>query len=261
MKTTYLSKTKYHRRTTPWLFIGVSSVAVLVILTGLFSHSFYNLMTFMTGASTSTGQTASTFSSFFSSQSGLKEEMSRLQEENTLLKVNLSDRDMLLNENADLKAGVFVKEETGRTVARLISKPPFTPFDIFVINKGEAHGIQEGNRVMIGEVWIGTITKVEKSISHITLLSSSKNDTPVLVGEGSVPAILKGKGGGNFGITLPQGSQISQDDFVYSASTSESYYIGKVGHIEDNNDNTLISALVSFPFSMYDVSYVEIISS
>ncbi len=261
MKTTYLSKTKYHRHATPWLLIGVSSVAILIILTGLFSQSFYNLMTFMTGASTNTGQTANTFSSFFSSQSELKKELIRLEEENTLLKVNLSDRDMLLKENADLKAGSFVKEETGRIVARLISKPPFTPFDVFVINKGESHGVSEGNRVMIGEVWIGTITKVESSVSRITLLSNSSNETPVLVGEKAVPALLKGKGGGNFGITLPQGSPVSQNDFVYSASTSESYYVGKVGHIEDNNDNTLISALVSFPFSMYDVSYVEIISS
>lgn len=243
------------------MLISVSAVAVLIILTGLFSQSFFSVMTFLTGAASGTGQTANTFSSFFASQAGLKEENSKLQEENSLLKVQLSDRDMLLKENADLKAGVFLKEETGRIAAKLISKPPFTPFDVFVINKGESHGIHEGDRVMIGETWIGSITKVEKETAHLTLLSNSQNETPVLVGEHAVPAVLKGKGGGNFGITLPQGSQVADGDFVFSASTTEALYVGKVGHIEENNDNTLISVLVSFPFSMYDVSYVEIIPS
>jgi cell shape-determining protein MreC len=261
MKTTYLSKTKFRRRASPLPLITVSVVAVLIILTGLFSQSFFSIMTFLTGATSNGGQTASTFSSFFSSQSDLKNEIEKLKEENSLLTVQLSDRDMLLKENADLRAGAFLEEETGRIAAKLISKPPFTPFDVFVINKGESHGIRDGARVMIGETWIGTISKVESATAHITLLSNSQSETAVLVGDKAVPAVLKGKGGGNFGITLPQGSQVANGDFVFSASTSESYFIGKVGHIEDNNDNTLISVLVSFPFSMYDVSYVEIISS
>ena len=262
MKTTYRSKNNKHKKKT-FLTLAVVVVALIIIFfTGLLSKTFYKGMVFLSFGKDSSGQTVSSFIGLFSSKNSLIKQNQDLREKINEMSISSSDRDALVKENGDLKATLHLQQGTqNRIGASVLSKPPFTPFDVVVVNAGEKAGVKIGNRVMVGGTYVGTVISVSDYTSNIQLLSSSSYKTDVFIGDKALPAVLSGKGGGNFEVSLPQGSNIKEQDLVFATLQNEVLYIGKVSHILENSDNTLMTLLIAFPFSLYELSYVEIISS
>ncbi len=261
MKTISRSKNNRGRNRAIILGVALTLGASLLIFTGLFSKTFYGTMVALSGGSQGVGQAASSFASVFKSKASLESENAELQKLIDEKDALLSDRDFLLKENANLKANTHFMEDTGRTRARVLSKPPFTPFDVVVVAVGESDGIKEGDRVMLGEIYLGSIEYVDKDSSRIKLLSSPDADIESYIGDDAVPASLSGKGGGNFKTSLPQGSNVKEGDIVVSYHGNTPFMVGKVSKVIDNDDNTFMTILLTLPFNLYSLSYVEIISS
>lgn len=259
MKTTFRSKN--NRARTHTLIVGgvIALVTIIIFTTGLFSKTFYASMVGLTGASIATGQGVTTFFSLFSSKAALQDKNNQLQQELLAKDAELADQEILVKENADLKAMWHFKNETGNILARVMSKPPFTPYDVFVVDAGEGQGVEVGNRVMIGQIYIGTVTSVSSDSSLITLLSTSDGAHEAYIGDDALPVTLNGRGGGNFETTLPLGSKISVGDLVITYYSQTPYQIGTVSKIIDNEDNTFMTVLLTLPFNLYSLSHVEII--
>jgi len=219
-------------------------------------------MVFLSFGKTSGTQVASSFLGLFSSKHALIQENQDLTSQLNILKLSVSDREALVKENGDLKASLHLRRDTQNKIgATVLSKPPFTPFDIIVINTGEKAGVKVGSRVMLGQTYLGTVIKVSDYTSEVQLLSSSLTKTDVFIGDKALPAVLSGKGGGNFEVSLPQGSDVKEQDLVFATLHNEVLFVGTVTHIIENSDNTLMTLLIAFPFSLYELSYVEVISS
>jgi len=233
---------------------------VIIFTTSLFSKTFYASMVSLTGARITTGQSITTFFSLFSSNASLKNRNNQLEQELLAKDASLADQEILVKENADLKSMLHFKNETGNILARVMSKPPFTPYDVFVVDIGEESGVVVGNRVMIGQIYIGTVTSVSSDSSLVTLLSTSENVSEAYIGDEALPVTLNGRGGGNFETTLPLGSKIKEGDLVVSYYSRTPYQMGKVSKIIDNEDNTFMTVLITLPFNLYSLSHVEIIS-
>ena len=262
MKTTYRSKNNKHKKKTFLTLTVVIVALVIIFFTGLLSKTFYRSMVFLSFGKESSSQGVSSFWGLFSSKNNLVKENEALKSQLDTMNVSVADRDALIKENGDLKATLHLQQDIqNRIGANILSKPPFTPFDVVVVNAGAKAGIKVGNRVMVGGTYLGTVISVSDYTSNIQLLSSPSNKTDVYIGNSALPAVLSGKGGGNFEVSLPQGSNIKEQDLVFTTIQNEVLYIGKVSHVIENSDNTLMTLLVSFPFNLYELSYVEIISS
>ena len=262
MKTTYRSKNNKARKKTLLTVAAVLAGLLLIILTGLISKTFYTSMVFLSFGKTSATNTASNFWSLFASKHTLEIENQNLKSQIQSLGVALSDRNALAKENGDLRASLNLKQDTSHYIqARVLSKPPFAPFDVITIEGGAKAGIKVGQRVMVGTTYIGTVTSASDYTSQITLLSSPANKTDAFIGDNALPATLSGKGAGNFEVSLPQGSEVKEGDLVFATLGTDVLSIGKVASISQNEASTLMTVLIAFPFSLYDLSYVQIISS
>jgi cell shape-determining protein MreC len=258
-----ISRSKNNRGRNRAIVVGVGFAlcAALIIFTGLFSKTFYGTMVALSGGRDNVGQAASTFASVFKSKASLESQNAELRKLLAEKEVLLSDHDFLAKENADWKASTHFKQDSGRTLVRVLSKPPFTPFDVVVVAAGESDGVKIGDRVMLGEIYLGSVEHVDEDSSRIKLFSSPDADIESYIGDDAVPALLSGKGGGNFETSLPQGSNVSEGDLVVSYHGDSPFMVGKVSKVIDNNDNTFMTILLALPFNLYSLTYVEIISS
>lgn len=261
MRTNYLLRNNKTKKKSVVTGIIVALFLAVFTVTGLFSSAFFKAMTFLSMSSDGVGQTASSFSALFSSRASLEEENEKLKNEVALLETRLADKNAVVAENARLKASAYLKEDTGRVQARLLSKPPFTPFDIITVEGGTEQGINENSRVMLGSLFLGMVTSSSNDQSRITLLSTPGGKIDAFIGESALPATFVGKGGGNFEASLPQGSSVSEGDLVFTFLDSDLLYIGNVISVIQDGDNTLMRVLLKLPVNLYELSYVEIIPS
>ncbi len=258
-----ISRSKNNRGRNRALILGgaFTILGVFLVLTGLFSKGFYGAMVALSGGSDTIGQGASTFASVFKSKASLEAENDDLRKLVAEKEALLTDQSFLERQNADLRSSLYFKQDTGRLLVQVLSKPPFTPFDVIIIGSGEAEGVKKGDAVMLGSIYLGTVESVESDSSRIRLLSAPGTDIESYIGNDALPALLKGKGGGNFEATLPQGSKVSEGDLVVSYHGTVPFMVGSVSKIIDNNDNTLMTILLTLPFNLYSLSHVEIIPS
>lgn len=261
MKTTYLSRNNKAKKKTYVTIAVVIALLLMLIFTGLLSKTFFRAMQVLSFSHDQTGQAVSSFSGLFKSRVSLQEENHSLKEQIALLENRLADREILIKENSDLRASLHLKEDTGRIQVRVLSKPPFAPFDIITIGQGESQGIKAGDLVMLGELYLGKVSEVFPDSARVTLLSSPGERIESFVGDDSLPATFTGKGGGNFEASLPQGTPISAGDLVFTTINSQVLYIGNVVSIVGNNANTLMNVLLKIPVNLYELSYVEILPS
>jgi len=258
-----ISRSKNNRERYKALLGAVTMIIIVTVLivTGLFSDTFYKSMVGLSGASAGTGQALGSFSSLFISKASLKKENNDLKKQLAEKEVLLSDQNILAQENADLKAASYYKYDTGNISARVLSKPPFTPFDVLVIEGGTSQGVVKGDRVMIGRIYLGTVSEVSSDSSRVTLLSAPGSAHEAYVGDDALPVLLKGKGGGNFETSLPQGSRVAEGDLVFVYYSETPFQIGTISKVISDEDNTFITLLLTIPFNLYSLGHVEIISS
>jgi cell shape-determining protein MreC len=229
------------------LVMFLARVPLSNVLGGLLSTLGAPLWNLRDTLSEKTAQTRA----LFSSKVVLAEENARLRSEIDAIIVESLSRDTLREEN------VLLKEQLGRfigqtvIVARVLSAPGSSPYDTFVIDAGEAHGLSLGMEVYgDGDFVIGEITKVWKESSVVTLYSAPEASVSVSIGTSSIPAIAHGVGGGNFRVTLPKGLPVIPGDLVEMPALSPTY-LGVVGGVARPEGSSLQVVFTSLPFNIY----------
>ncbi len=175
---------------------------------------------------------------FFAFKNNLINQNLALTDEVTRLQLKEIDYDNVIKENENLKNQLGLKGSKDRTLSRVLSKPPQSPYDTLVIDGGSAAGIGLGNKVYLSDtIIIGTIVNVTPNTSLVELFSNSNHKQQVVSDRTGASFEALGRGGANLSIEVPKDTDILWgDSFSYlglSAST-----IATVYYIDTNSQSS-----------------------
>ena len=186
------------------------SVGVLMNMRNYFESSGATLPTYLR----SRGELVAKILSLeeqIAAQSGDNATIARLGRENEELRMLLGD----------------TKDE--RILAGVIARPPSTPYDLLMIDRGARDGIVKDAIVYhSSQHAVGMISRVYETTSLVTLFSSSGVESTVYVYGPDVFAYAYGEGGGVIRISLPQGILVHEGDVVVLPSL----HMGDLGIVE-----------------------------
>jgi cell shape-determining protein MreC len=210
---------------------------------------------------------------FWSVQNGFSDSVHSLQTlirskldieaENTHLKDLLAreaiegySREALREENDELKAKLGRSPEFSYMLTQVLASPPVSPYDTFIIDVGEDNGSVLGMDAFTdGDFKVGTITRVWKRSSLVTLSSAPESTLSVTVGSNAIPAVARGVGGGNFRITLPKGVDVKIGDLVNIPALAP-MYAGIIMAIDKPEGSSLESLFISLPLNIFQTKYL-----
>jgi hypothetical protein len=172
--------------------------------------------------------------------------------ENALMKA-------LQDENTQLKQVLARKGDRALTLAYILKKPPFSAYDIFILDVGTADGVQIGNPVYaLGNILIGEIAEASTPhISKVKLYSSFGEKFDVYIGPKSLAAHAIGRGGGAFEAELPRDSEVKEGDVITIPSLASGTF-GTVAKVLSDPARPFATILFSQPLNLYEQKWVEV---
>ncbi|MCX6703597.1 MAG: rod shape-determining protein MreC [Candidatus Zambryskibacteria bacterium] len=205
--------------------------------------------------------TQSTFSGFF----GYFRRVSTLQSENEQLRLQLeilhikeAGFDQIKTEYEDLKGLLNATSTPEVLLARVLSKPPFTPYDSLVLDKGSAKGVKVGDTVYANQALVlGRISQVTSGFSYATLFSSGGESGEFTISRTGVSVSVLGIGGGNFEISLPKDFDIVVGDTLLYPAYDEGI-VAKVYAVDETSQNSFKKVYARIPGSLFKIKSVLI---
>ena len=198
------------------------------------------------------------FFAYFTRQSTLQKENELLRNELWASNAKEIQYELLKTEYADLKALVQASSTTGTLLARVISRPPFTLYDSFVVDRGSNDGVVVGDKVFAHEAFvIGLVTSVASDFSYVTLFSSGGENREMVIGRTGNSVSVSGRGGGNFEIVLPKDFDILVGDVLLEPS----YDLGMVAQVyavDEASQSSFKKVYARTPYSFFQIKSVLI---
>ncbi len=181
---------------------------------------------------------------------GLHEELaSRSGDRSTIVR--------LTSENDELRA-LLGDTRDERILAGVIARPPSTPYDVLVLDKGSENGIVVGAIVhQANQHAIGIVTRVYTSMSLVTLFSSSGAESTVYLYGPDIFAYAYGEGGGVIRISVPQGIDVHEGDSVVLPSVG-SGDLGVIERVVSVPTQPEQSAYLTFPIPIQSLHAVTV---
>lgn len=238
--------------------IVLSFIAILLLL-WFFGNFFKNLVHIVANPVLNSKNfvvdLSGNFLNYFASKQEQANQISRLEEENKKLKLELLTLDILKNENRELRDILRLEqEEQDFYFAEVLIKPPFSPYDTFVIEIGQ-NNVSIGNKIFFDNVLLGEIIEVYKNTAVVKLYSSSDKKIPVLIND-KIEAEALGQGAYNFLIILPKSTEI---EIGAKVTTLEgNYVLGVVQNHKPSEANTFSDILISYPVNPNSIDVVKI---
>ncbi len=195
---------------------------------------------------------------FFVWKSTLIKENLKLQEEISVYKLNKIDYDLLLKENEELKESVGRNVSTNRTFSKVLSKPPQSPFDTFVVDVGSALGVAVGNKVYISDsIILGLVFETTENTSIIKMFSSGDQNTESVSSRTGANFVLEGTGGDNFKVVVPKETDILWgDSFLYPGLNDS--VMAVVYYVDSNSQSSFKTVHLRMPGNVFQVKSVFI---
>lgn len=205
------------------------------------------------------------FFGYFERVGSIQRENEALRDQLYALKIRESEFNQMKVEYEDLKALMnmastsHTSKRGGSTItARVLSKPPFTPYDTFVVDSGSDDGVLMGDLVYANDALvIGRVTKVTSSTSYVTLFSSGNQTQEFLVSRTGVSVAVSGMGGGNFALYIPKDFDIVVGDTLREPS----YDVGVVATvyaIDETSQNSFKRVYARVPKAIFQSKFVII---
>jgi cell shape-determining protein MreC len=166
----------------------------------------------------------------------------------------------VLSEYEDLTLRVYATTTASTdSVARVISKPPFTPYDMFIIDKGKEGGITVGDTVYVNDALIvGYVSFVSDTFSHVTLFSTGGESREVYIERTHTPVTLVGKGGGNFQMSLPKDFDIVVGDTLVYAPGIHTAIMAEVFAEDTTPTNSFKTVYARVPQHIFQTYWVTV---
>ena len=160
-------------------------------------------------------------------------------------------------ENEELR-GLLGGTTTPRIVAGVIARPPYTPYDTVVIDRGSEEGIVLNAPVyQVGGNALGYVQSVFPHSAFITLFSSPGVETTVYVFGPDIFTTAHGEGGGVVRLSVPQGIAILKGMPVVLPSL-ESGTLGLIGEIQSISTEPEQHAYVTFHTPLQSIRLVSV---
>lgn len=200
------------------------------------------------------------------SDSALVTENNSLREEVVKLTALNVDRNVLSDENINLKFLLGRKEGASSTKSSTKSKnilatikqsPAETPFDTFIIDAGIDNGVVIGDKVYYGNLIIGKVIDVGNDFAKVELFSSPGNTFLGTIQSTKMKVDAKGLGGGMFEVLVPEGATVKVGDaFVFPSISTKVF--GVVKSIEDKQSEGFRRLLFTLPVNPNQISNILI---
>jgi len=193
------------------------------------------------------------------SKESLVRKNKNLQRELRETRIKLLEKNLLLQENQELKEILGRTLEREVLLARVLSKPPQSLYDSIIIDIGKNQSLKKGQRVYLSDfVLIGKIEEVYGNTSKVKLLSAPGEEYEIEIGTENIPAIARGLGGGNFEIRLPRGVDVEIGDEVVVPSLNTSL-LGIVEEIDSKAQDPFQKILFKNPFNLSQIKWIQVI--
>jgi len=161
-------------------------------------------------------------------------------------------------ENEELKAALGRSGREKIILAAILSRPPRSPYDTLILDRGSTDGVKKGDIVSIDNHFlVGEIVEVGGSFSKVELFSSPGKETEVQIGKDHIQTIVYGFGAGNFRARLPQDTAIAVGDVV-SMTSFDIGVLGFVAKIEGTSADAFRVLYFRTPFNLSQTRMVEI---
>lgn len=161
----------------------------------------------------------------------LRQDPSASVEELSLRVAELENENLLLRERLqDVGAERELPSDTG-LLAGVKARPPVSPYDVLVIDRGEEHGVVYGMVAYALGVPIGSVAETNASSARVVLYSAPERITEGWIGEARTPVTLIGAGAGAFEADVPRESGVLEGDLVYVPGAG-ALPLGRVEQIE-----------------------------
>lgn len=168
---------------------------------------------------------------------------------NTLEAENENLKDLLGRRNINIKS----------ILAKILVKPPQTPYDLLIVDIGSDLGVKVGDKVVANtNIYIGEVSEVFPQSSKITLYSTPGETIPVVLGINSISVEAVGIGGGNFNIFLPREVEVKEGDVIIIPIITANVF-GIVEKIIFKETDSFQTVLFKSPVNISELSFVEIV--
>lgn len=192
-------------------------------------------------------------SGYFQSKNELQKINKELTEQNQDYKIQLLTLESVQKENEILKSQLnFIVPEHKTAVAKIITKPPFSPFDTFVINSNDQ--IKKDQKVFYKKLLVGRIIETYTNTAIVKLHSSSDEKVPIQLLGNEFEA--EGQGNLSFKIKIPKSLVVEKNTPIYSSETNS--ILGVVQTIYSDEASAFQDIYFKYPININDLDYVEV---
>jgi cell shape-determining protein MreC len=237
------------------ILFSIFALVVLVFLLrsflfpGLSGASMY-LARPVWGAQSVVGGWWDDIATLFRGKALLEAENAQLHDKLTAITLESYTRNLLQEENEELKRMLGRPREDDLLLAVVLARPDRSPYDTFVVDVGTDAGIVPGMKVLAdGDLMLGEVAAVHAKTSLVRLYSSSGTEFPVFIGSSTpLEAVARGVGGGNFRVSLPRGTPVREGDVITSPALGPSF-AGVVDHIDAPESVTFATVYFKLPIN------------
>lgn len=249
---------KSRKATAVVIFFLIVLYAVHFFFPRFYPSIFYPLAGFAWTAEKSVVGWFSSAGNIVKSKSNLTLENERLTAEVRSNEISLLLLESLRRENEELKAALGRKPEGDVVLAVVLVRPPVSPYDTIIIDRGTRDGLEVGNMVYaLGDALIGEVAEVYAGKSKVAFFSTPGKKTNIAFDNSSARAEATGRGGGNFSAVVPANSGIKEGDTVIFPDI-EPHVFGIVGKVIADSADSFSNILFRSPANIHDIRFVEV---
>ena len=193
---------------------------------------------------------------FFIFKKSLVAQNASLATEVETLQLKENDYDLLKNENQELKNLLGRRSTETQMLARVLSKPPQSPYDTLVLDVGSTDGVVVGDKVYLsGDVILGLVTAVTPHTSLVTLFSSSSQKEELVLERTGASFEVTGAGQANLEVATPKDTDVLWgDSFVYPSLSPA--VVGSVYYIDTTSQSSFKTIYIRIPGNVFAAKWV-----
>lgn len=199
------------------------------------------------------------FWSLLHSKKELAEENRKLRKDLSELESTLLDRNLLAEENLELKDMLGRPDARESVLGIVLVHPPRSPYDTLIIDVGSRRGVEGGDLVVAGEnIPIGRIAEVSRETSRVTLFSTAGETTQVRIE--TLPALFEavGLGGGNFSVRVPGDRDVPEGALVGISSIAPNV-LGVAAYSMKESTGAFQTVLFRSPVNIFEIDKVRVV--
>ncbi len=239
------------------LLLTVVAVLLVFFLRGALGNIFSNVVGSILTVRQYFENSSATLPTYVRDRSQLLSEIQSLKETIGAQSGSAATIERLTKENEEFRV-LLGDDKKERIAAGVIARPPFSPYDSFVLDRGTVDGVTEGAIVYhTSDYAIGYVRHAYAKSSVVALFSSPGIESTVYVYGPDIYATAYGEGGGVIRISVPQGINLVEGNVVV-LPTLDTGILGTIGSVTSIPTQPEQHAYLSFPVSMQSIRIVGV---